>query len=199
VPEEARIITPEDLLPLEEYERVRQDLLAENRARKRRRQIAVGPHATFSFENWQTMRSQIQEMLRVEKGGADQLSDELEAYNPMIPNGRELTATLMLEIEDENERRLFLSRLGGVEDHTYIAIDGEQIKAVPEGDVERSTPEGKASAVQFLHFPFDAGRIVGFGDYSAVINLGIDHRAYSFNVVIPDELRQELLADFADP
>lgn len=189
---------PEDLLPLEEYELVRRDLLAENRTRKRRRQIAVGPHATFSFENWQTMRSQIQEMLRVEKGGADQLSDELEAYNPMIPNGRELTATLMLEIEDENERRLFLNRLGGVEDHIYFSIDGERINAVPEGDVERSTPEGRASAVQFLHFPFDAGRIVQFGNRGTVIYLGIDHPAYSHKAAIPMELREELLADFAD-
>lgn len=196
MPERDRTITPEDLLSLEEYEKIRPQRLADYRARKKKRQLAIGPNATIFFENWHTMLSQIQEMLRIEKGGAEQLRDELEAYNPMVPNGRELTATLMFEVEDQAERREFLARLGGVENQVFIAVGEERIEAVPEGDVERSTAEGKTSAVHFLHFPFEDDQVVRMGDQDVPVEIGIDHKNYSHRSPVPDEIRNELLADF---
>ena len=162
MPRENRTITEADILPLSEWAKVR---VAHRKAlseRKKSRRVAIGPHATLLFENWDTMWYQIQEMLWIEKGGADQLPDELAAYNPMIPNGSELTATLMFGISDEAKRRAFLAERGGVEDHISISIGGDRVKAVAEEDLERTTADGKTSSVHFLHFPFSAEQIAAF-------------------------------------
>ena len=120
-----REITAADILSAEDYARIRDEKRREVRAIKANRRVAVGPYATFYFENYDTMWLQVQEMLRIEKGGAAQLADELEAYNPMIPKGNELTATVMFEIENPERRQQVLSRLGGVEDMMELRCGGE--------------------------------------------------------------------------
>ena len=97
---------------------------------------------------------QVQEMIYIEKGGLAQVPDELEAYNPLVPNGSELTATFMIEIDDPIRRKNVLDRLGGIEEAAFLRIGGETINGVPEADQDRTTAEGKASSVQFVHFPF---------------------------------------------
>ena len=101
------------------------------------------------------MLAQVQEMLYIEKGGDEQLKDELSAYNPLVPNGKELTATLMFEIDNPVSRAAFLGKVGGIEEKVYMKVDGDLIKAVPEEDVDRTSAEGKASSVQFIHFKFN--------------------------------------------
>ena len=105
------------------------------------------------------MLAQVQEMLYIEKGGEEQLQDELAAYNPLIPNGHELTATLMFEIDNPVSRATFLGKVGGIENNVFMKINGETIKAVPEEDVDRTSVEGKASSVQFIHFKLNADQI----------------------------------------
>ena len=121
---------------------------------KKNRRIALGPFATFYFENYETILGQIQEMLHIEKGGNEQLKDELTAYNPLIPQGRELVATLMFEIDNPVVRADFLGKVGGIEEKVYIKVENEKIIGVPESDIDRTSEEGKASSVQFIHFHF---------------------------------------------
>lgn len=196
MPREQHVITPDDIMALHAFEAVRAEKRQENIARKRFRRLAVGPHVTVLFENWDTMWWQIQEMLRVEKGGAEQMKDELAAYNPMIPNGRELTCTLMFEIDDPQQRARVLGSLGGVEDHISLSIDGETIAAMPEGDVERSTPEGKASSVHFLHFPFTGAQIAAWKSGEGQAMFHIDHPNYGHIAIIGNDMRRELAGDF---
>ncbi len=196
MPRENRTITEADILPLSEWAKVR---VAHRKAlseRKKSRRVAIGPHATLLFENWDTMWYQIQEMLWIEKGGADQLPDELAAYNPMIPNGSELTATLMFGISDEAKRRAFLAELGGVEDHISISIGGDRVKAVAEEDLERTTADGKTSSVHFLHFPFSAEQIAAFKSGGDIL-VRIDHPRYGHAAIIGEEVRAELARDFS--
>src|SRR5579862_2867984 len=131
MPETARKITPADLLSLPEYDFQRAVLKKNLLPLKKLRRVEVGPFATFYFENYATMWLQVQEMLRIEKGGADQIPGELAAYNPLIPQGDELIATLMLEIEDANRRNATLLTLGGIEETIFIEIDGDRINATP--------------------------------------------------------------------
>lgn len=196
MPRNQRVITPDDIMDLRAYETIRAEKRQENIVRKRFRRLAVGPHVSVLFENWDTMWWQVQEMLRVEKGGGEQLKDELAAYNPMIPNGSELTCTLMFEIDDPGPRARVLGSLGGVEDHIFISINGKKIAAVPEGDVERSRADGKASSVHFLHFPFTGAQIAAWksGEGQAMFHIG--HPGYGHIAVIGDAMRRELAGDF---
>ena len=196
MPRETHEIVAADLMGLEDYTAVRKEQRIQNVALKKKRRLFVGPYVTVFFESFETMIMQVQEMLYIEKGGDAQLADELSAYNPMIPNGRELTATLMFEIVDEHRRRNFLAQLGGVEDKISIVVGGEHIMAVPEGDVERSTPEGKASSVHFLHFPFTDEQVAGFRDPETKVLLEIAHEHYGHLSVIPPETRAILGKDF---
>lgn len=164
---------------------------------KQRRRLAVGPFATFHFECYETMWMQIHEMLYIEKGGEAQIADELAAYNPLIPDGRELVATLMLGIPDAERRARVLATLGGIEDSIAIEIDGEAVAAVPEGDIERTREDGKASAVQFLHFPFTPTRIAAFRDPAKRVTLTISHPDYGHGATFPPSLREALAKDFA--
>ena len=163
---------------------------------KKNRRIALGPYATFYFESYETMLAQVQEMLYIEKGGEEQLQDELSAYNPLIPNGKELTATLMFEIDNPISRAAFLGKVGGIEETVYMKINGEKIKAVPEEDVDRTSTEGKASSVQFIHFNFNVDQIEKFKSNSSEIELGIDHKEYSHSTKLSKETRTSLSADF---
>ena len=191
-----REITRSDLMPLAEYAKVRSVRRQAAVALKQNRRLEVGPVATCHFEIYDSMWLQVQEMLYIEKGGEAQIGDELNAYNPLIPNGRELVATVLFEIDDPHRRKTFLSRLGGVEDTAFIRVDGETISSVPEADVDRTTAEGKASAVHFIHFPFTPAQIEGFRRPGAQVIVGFSHSAYGHMVIMPEAVRAALAQDF---
>ena len=184
-----------DILDLEEYSAQRAQKRAEMVAVKRDRRMPVGPDATFYFESYQTMWWQIHEMLFIEKGGEEQILDELAAYNPLIPQGRELVATLMFEIADPERRKALLSELGGVEETCVLAIAGEEILAEAEDDVDRTTSDGKASSVQFVHFPLTNAQATTFKGQGAQITLGIKHPNYGHVATLPERVRTALAAD----
>ena len=163
---------------------------------KRRRRLEVGPFATFYFENYETMRHHVQEMLHIERGGEVQIEDELAAYNPLIPQGRELVATVMFEIDDPARRASVLARLGGIEDHVFLDIAGERIRGEPDPTRENTSPEGKASSVQFLRFPFTEDQIVRFKTPGAQVIAGFDHPNYGHMAVLPEPVRVALAEDF---
>jgi len=191
-----RAITREDLMPLPEYAKVRAARRQAVVARKQHRRLEVGPVATFHFEDYDSMWLQVQEMLYIEKGGEAQIADELGAYNPLIPNGRELVATVLFEIDDPARRKALLARLGGIEETAFIRVDGDTIKGGSETDVDRTSAEGKASAVQFIHFPFTPTQIARFRRPDAQIVVGFSHPAYGHMAVMPEQVRAALADDF---
>ena len=167
-------------------------------ALKRHRRISVGPYAVLHFENFATMLYQIQEMLWIEKGGAEQLEDELSAYAPLVPNGRELVATMMLEIDDKPARETILQQLGNIDAHVSLQLGGESSAAVPEQDVERTTEAGRASSVHFLHFPLAPAQMQALRDGSGEAAVVIAHPHYNYKAILSAEQRQALAADLAD-
>lgn len=189
-------ITAEDIIPVEAYEKIRGERRTEIVAKKKLRRLAVGPYATFYFESYETMWYQIQEMLRIEKGGDAQLVDELEAYNPLVPKGKELVATVMFEIDNPDIRTAFLNGLGGVEECMTIELGGEEIVAVPEQDLDRTNADGKASSVQFVHFNFTDDQISKFKADGARVTVGINHAKYGHITVLSEESRAALAEDF---
>ena len=191
-----REIQKNDIMPLDLYTRQRKELRKNIVEFKKNRRISLGPYATFYFESFETMLAQVQEMLYIEKGGDDQLKDELIAYNPLIPDGKELVATLMFEIDNPVSRSAFLGKVGGIEEKVYMKVNGELIKAVPEKDVDRTSVEGKASSVQFIHFKFNVDQINKFKTNTSKIELGIDHNEYSHLTKLNDETIKSLSADF---
>ena len=197
MPREKREIQKEDIMPLDVYTEKRRELRKSIVDYKKNRRVALGPYATFYFESYETMLAQVQEMLYIEKGGDEQLQDELSAYNPLIPNGKELTATLMFEIDNPISRAAFLGKVGGIEETVFMKINGEKIKAVPEEDVDRTSSEGKASSVQFIHFNFTDDQIEKFQSNSSEIELGIDHKEYSHSTKLSKENISSLSADFS--
>ena len=197
MPREKREIQKEDIIPLDIYIEKRRELRKNIVDFKKNRRIALGPYATFYFESYETMLAQVQEMLYIEKGGDEQLKDELSAYNPLIPNGKELTATLMFEIDNPISRAAFLGKVGGIEETVYMRINDEIIKAVPEKDVDRTSTKGKASSVQFIHFNFTDDQIEKFKSNSLEIELGIDHKEYSHSTKLSKENIASLCADFS--
>ena len=144
MPKEKRLIQKEDIMPLDVYSKQRRQLRKNILEFKKDRRVSLGPYATFYFESFETMLAQVQEMLYIEKGGDDQLKDELLAYNPLVPNGKELTATLMFEIDNPVSRATFLGKVGGIEEKVYMKVGSDMIKAVPEEEVDRTYAEGKA-------------------------------------------------------
>ena len=197
MPREKREIQKEDIMPLDVYIEKRRELRKSIVDYKKNRRVALGPYATFYFESYETMLAQVQEMLYIEKGGDEQLQDELTAYNPLIPNGKELTATLMFEIDNPISRAAFLGKVGGIEETVFMKINGEKIKAVPEEDVDRTSAEGKASSVQFIHFNFTDDQIEKFQSNSSEIELGIDHKEYSHSTKLSKENIASLSNDFS--
>ena len=193
---EKREIEKEDLLPSEVYVKSRKQIRKDLVEFKKDRRIALGPYATFYFESFETMVAQVQEMLHIEKGGEEQLKDELIAYNPLVPNGKELTATLMFEIDNPISRSAFLGKVGGIEEKIFIKINDEIVKAVPEKDVDRTSAEGKASSVQFIHFKLNEDQISKFKSDSATIELGIDHKEYTHTTKLGEDSVKSLCADF---
>ena len=193
---EKRQIEKEDLLSSDVYAKSRKQIRKDLVEFKKDRRIALGPYATFYFESFETMVAQVQEMLHIEKGGDEQLKDELIAYNPLVPNGKELTATLMFEIDNPISRSAFLGKVGGIEEKIFIKINDEIIKAVPEEDVDRTSAEGKASSVQFIHFKLNDDQISKFKSDSATIELGIDHKEYTHTTRLAENSVKSLCADF---
>jgi hypothetical protein len=196
MPEAQRKITPEDLLSLAEYETRRKALKQNLIPVKKQRRIEVGPFATFYFENYATMWLQVQEMLRIEKGGAEQIPGELEAYNPLIPQGDELIATLMLEIEDANRRNTVLLTLGGIEETVFLEIGAETVRATPTAYDDRTTPDGKTSSVHWLRFKLTPEQIARFKNGAERVVLGVSHPHYGHMAVLTAETRTALAKDF---
>ena len=196
MPKENKKIQKEDIMPLDAYIKNRKELRKNIVNFKKDRRIALGPYATFYFENYETMLAQVQEMLYIEKGGDEQLKDELAAYNPLVPNGSELIATLMFEIDNPVSRAAFLGKVGGIEDKVFMKVEGEKINAVPEDDVDRTSAEGKASSVQFIHFKFTDEQIIKFKNTSE-IEIGIDHSEYSHTTKLADVTIKSLSVDFS--
>ena len=193
---EKRQIEKKDLMLADAYAENRKQIRKEIVEFKKNRRVALGPYATFYFESFETMVAQVQEMLHIEKGGDEQLKDELIAYNPLVPNGKELTATLMFEIDNPISRGVFLGKVGGIEKKIFIKVDNEKVQAVPENDVDRTTAEGKASSVQFIHFKFNDDQITKFKSGNLNIELGIDHKEYTHTTKLTEDNLKSLLADF---
>jgi hypothetical protein len=190
MPRDRYTITADDIMPLEQYELIRADKKQEALLRKKLTRISVGPHATGIFESWDSMWLQIQEMLRIEKGGAAQMVDEIAAYSPMVPKGSELTMTLFFEVPDPVRRDLFLRSIGGVEDHIAIHTGPHVLRARPEGDLERTrASDGKTSAVHFMHFDFTPEAVAAWRDPTATAMLVIDHPNYGHAALISPETR----------
>ena len=192
-----RQITAADIMPLDAYTKVRDDKRRALLATKRLRRLPVGPDATFYFESYETMWLQIHEMLFIEKGGEEQVPDELAAYNPLIPQGNELIATVMFEIDDRARRAAVLGRLGGVEDHFVLEIDGQIVRGESEQDVDRTSAAGKASSVQFVHFPLSATQKAAFKTAGTRIIVGTDHPHYLHMAGVPEDTRAELAKDLS--
>ena len=194
---QAREVTKADIIPLEQYSKSRKQLRKEIIEFKKIRRVALGPYATFYFECYETMLAQIQEMLYIEKGGNDQLKDELSAYNPLIPKGQELVAPLMFEIDNVLSRTEFLNKVGGIEKKIFIKINNEIINSTSEKDVDRTSSEGKTSSVHFIHFNFTNEQIIKFKDLGNEVILGIDHKLYNHMTKISEHTRKALIKDFA--
>ena len=189
-------ITRADILPMADYVRERKELRRALVDAKKHRRLEVGPVCSFYFENYQTMWNQIHEMLFIEKGGEAQIADELSAYNPLIPKGRELVATVMFEIDDPLRRGALLAKLGGIEETAFIRIGSETIVGVAEIDVDRTSAAGKASAVQFIHFPFTDAQVAAFRKKGTEAVVGFSHPEYAHMAVFPEPVRLALAGDF---
>tara|TARA_Y100000814_G_scaffold132755_1_gene96025 strand:+ start:30 stop:620 length:591 start_codon:yes stop_codon:yes gene_type:complete len=190
-------LTRDDIMPMTEYAKIRKDRRREIVALKRKRRMEIGPVAVCHFESFESMWQQVHEMLYIERGGEEQIADELAAYNPLIPKGLELVCTVMFEIDEPVRRNNFLSKLGGVEETMTIEFAGEVVTGVPEPDVDRSTADGKASSVQFLHFPFTGAQIKAFQKEEAQVLVGFKHEQYAHIAVMPEATRAALSKDFS--
>lgn len=189
-------ITRADIMPMEEYGKIRDDRRRSISAMKRARRVAVGPDTTFYFENYDTMLHQVHEMLYVEQGGDAQIEDELSAYNPLIPRGDALVATFMIEVDNPVRRAKVLRELAGVEEHIAMIIGEERVAAVADDDAERTTADGKTSSVHFLRFPFTQAGIEAFRTERARVILAVEHPNYTHMAVLSDDTRRALAADF---
>ena len=188
-------LTRADILPIEQYARERREHRRRVGEIKRNRRVEVGPFCTFYFENADTMWHQIHEMLYIERGGEAQIADELEAYNPLIPQGDELSATVMFEIDDPQQREKALGRLGGIEHRMFLTVGRERIAGTADPARENSTADGKASAVQFLRFPLTPQQKAAFKKPGAQVLVGIDHANYGHMAVMPEAVRAALAED----
>lgn len=190
-------LTAADIIPNDAFEAQRKERQAELREHKKARRVDVGPFASFFFESWFTMWWQTQEMLRVEGGGEEQMADELQAYAPMVPNGRNLSATMMIQIEDAVRRSRELATLGGIEHEVSLVIGGEAVKAEAEDDLDRTNADGKASSVHFFLFPLSDSQIAAMKDSESEVQLRISHANYNHIAVLSAEQKAALAADLA--
>ena len=190
-------LTRDDIMPMTEYAKIRKDRRREIVALKRERRMEIGPVAVCHFESFESMWQQVHEMLYIERGGEEQIADELAAYNPLIPKGLELVCTVMFEIDEPVRRNNFLSKLGGVEETMTIEFAGKVVTGISEPDVDRTTADGKASSVQFLHFPFTEAQIKAFQEEETQVLVGFKHEQYAHIAVMPEATRAALSKDFS--
>lgn len=195
MPAEAREIRPSDIAPIETFGRERAERRAALLPAKRLRRLALGPHCTILFESFDTLLFQVQEMLLIEKGGEEQLADEIAAYSPLVPKGGELVATILFEIDDPERRARFLAELGGVEAHFFLELDGERADGVPEGDVERSRADGKTSAVHFVRFRLSEKQQAAMREPGSEVIVGCGDPRYPHRAVLSEAAREELARD----
>jgi hypothetical protein len=191
-------LRPEDLYGLEQYAQQRPRFRPEVLEHKKRRKVAVGPHATVCFEDRLTVQYQVQEMLRIERiFEADGIADELATYNPLIPDGTNWKATLLIEYPDPEERRVALAGLKGVEDRCWVQVTGhERVYAIADEDLERENDE-KTSAVHFVRFELSPA-MVAAAKQGAAVSVGIDHASYAHTVdPLPRATRDSLVRDLA--
>jgi len=188
-------ITRDDIMDMADYGKIRAERRREILPAKKLRRVPVGPYATFYFESYDSMWLQVHEMLFIEKGGEEQIEDELSAYNPLIPKGKELVATVMFEIDDPVRRKAVLGKLGGVEETMTLDIGGDKVTGVPEADVDRTTAEGKASSVQFVHFPLSDAQVDAFKTPGTRVVVAIEHPDYQHMAGLSDDSREELAKD----
>ena len=190
-----REITRDDILSMDDYAAQRRERRTALVEQKKNRRIAVGPDVMFYFESYDTMWFQIHEMLYIEKGGEEQIADELAAYNPLIPKGGELVATMMIEIEDEGRRARTLPTLGYIEDQIVLIVGDEEIRGIPEEDADRTTADGKTSAVHFIHFALTPTAAAALSVEGASAVLAIRHDNYQHMAGIAEAVRHELSGD----
>ena len=190
-----RQITRDDIMDMAEYAKVRKARRADLLAIKKHRRVDVGPYASFYFENYETMWHQVHEMLHIEQGGEEQIPGELDAYNPLIPQGKELVATFMLEIPDPHVRARTLSRLGWIEDKVRLRFAGHEIEGTPEDDIDRTTEDGKTSSVHFITFTFTDEQIAAFKEAGTEAILAIVHDNYKHMAGLPEDTRDALAGD----
>ncbi len=188
-------ITRESLMSLEAYAKARPEFRVKAMAHKRLRTVHIGDHVTLLFEDEMTIRYQVQEILRVEKQFEEQgILDELEAYNPLIPDGRNFKATMMIEYADEAERRVALTKLKGIEDKTWVQVEGsKKVYAIADEDLEREN-ETKTSAVHFVRFELSQEMSAAL-KYGVTLSMGVDHPNYAASADIASDTRAALVAD----
>jgi len=189
-------IVEADIVPPEVYARDRESRRRALIPVKRNRRIEVGPFATFYFENFDTMLLQVQEMLHIERGGREQIAGELEAYNPLIPQGAELIATLMIEIDEPSRRTATLLKLAGIEDSVYLSVGSLRIAAQPTEYQDHTSEDGKTSSVHWVRFSFTPKQIAAFKNPSETVVLGLTHENYGHMAVVSPQIRAELAKDF---
>ena len=190
-------ITRQDIMPIDDYIAERKERRKQLVETKRNRRVEVGPVATWYFENYETMWNQVHEMLYIERGGEEQIADELAAYNPLIPQGSELIATIMFEMDDPERRKRLLSKIGGIEEKTFMKINGDTVEARPEADVDRTTADGKASSVQFVHFDLTPKQVKAFKSEGAEIVVGFSHPDYHHMTQLSEPVRAALAEDLS--
>jgi hypothetical protein len=189
-------IKPEDIYERKDYINIRPKLRKEIVDRKRKRRLDIGPYVTLYFENRDTIIHQINEMVFIENGGSQQIKEEIDAYKSLIPNGKELVATVMVEIDNPLKRAEVLSKMGGFEETFTIQIADKIVSGKAELDVDRTTADGKASSVQFIHFSFTEEDIKIFRDDISKIELSINHQEYAHSTTLQNETKDELGKDF---
>ena len=190
-------IEKSDILSRDEYKSKRKSLREKMVLRKKFRRVDIGPYVTMYFENKDTIIHQINEMVYIENGGEEQINDEISAYKSLIPDGQELVATVMIEIDSPIKRAEFLAKMGGFEEQISIKIGDQLIKGKAELDGDRTTADGKASSVQFVHFEFDKNEVEIIKNHMDNVTISINHENYKHSSVLNIDTVKELVEDFA--
>ncbi|MAI02448.1 MAG: hypothetical protein CMP40_01295 [Rickettsiales bacterium] len=197
---ELNTIEAKDIYNREDYKSKRKNLRSKMVSRKKNRRIDIGPCVTLYFENRDTIIHQINEMVFIENGGDNQIREEIDAYKSLVPEGNELVATVMVEIDNPIKRSEFLGKMGGFEQTLEITINKLKLNILgkAELDVDRTTDDGKASSVQFVHFIFDSEQIKAFKSLDNDVQIAINHRNYKHSTFLSSENISELSGDFSN-
>ena len=190
-------IEAKDIINRDIYIKNRKGLRQNMVAAKKNRRLDIGPNITIYFENRKTIVHQINEMVFIENGGDAQIKEEIEAYKSLVPNGNELVATLMVEIDNPTKRAELLGKLGGFEEQLYLKIGDNIIKGEAELDADRTTADGKASSVQFVHFNFSETEKKMFKTDNIKIEIGISHEHYQHATMMNSSTIKELRDDLS--